>query len=121
MHYYSFGIIEYADDLFLLAPSKNALQEMVTTCESYAKKHNLVFSTDTNESKSKTKCIAFLKNDRDLGKLILCKKMLPWVKNVKHLVLTLENKYGCILKQEVIVKTRLCKNFILPIHETKYN
>ena len=55
-----YGIIGYADDLFLLSPSKSALQKMLQSCESYAKKHNLVFSTDINPNKSKTKCIAFL-------------------------------------------------------------
>ena len=99
-----FGIIGYADDLFLLAPCKTALQEMLTTCESYAKNHNLIFSTDTNENKSKTKCIAFLKNDRQLGKLTLCDKFLPWVKNVKHLGVALENKFGGLLKHDVLVK-----------------
>ena len=60
------GIIGYADDLFLLSPSKSALQEMLKTCEIYATSHNLVFSTDRNPNKSKTKCIAFLKEERGI-------------------------------------------------------
>ena len=43
-----FGIIGYSDDTFLLAPSLEALQEMVKVCENYADIHNLTFSTDKN-------------------------------------------------------------------------
>ena len=95
------GINGYADDLFLLSPSKSALQEMLKTCEIYATNHNLVFSTDINPNKSKTKCIALLKEDRDLNKLLLCDNLLSSVKNVKHLGIKLENKFGCILKQDI--------------------
>ena len=55
-----FGILGYSDDSLLLAPSINALQEMLKICEEYAGKHNLKFSTDKNPSKCKTKCLAFL-------------------------------------------------------------
>ena len=99
-----YGIIGYADDLFLLSPSPSALQEMLQTCESYAKSHNLVFSTNENPNKSKTKCIAFLKEDKELEKLSLCDNMLPWVNNVKHLGMRIENKLGGILRQDVMVK-----------------
>ena len=95
------GIIGYADDLFLLSPSKSALHEMLKTCEIYATNHNLVFSTDINPNISKTKWIAFLKEDGDLTKLLLCDNLLPWVKNVKHLGIKLENKFGSILKQDI--------------------
>ena len=50
-----FGALMYADDLVLLA--RGALQEMLTLCEKYAEKHNLVFSTDPNPDKSKTNCL----------------------------------------------------------------
>ena len=95
------GIIGYANNLFLLSHSKSALQEMLKTCEIYATSHNLVFSTDINPNKSKTKCIAFLKEDRDLNKLLLFNNLLLWVKNVKHLGIKLENKFGYILKQDI--------------------
>ena len=57
-----FGIIGYSDDSFLLAPSLDALQEMLTICENHATSHNLKFSTDINPSKFKTKCLAFLQS-----------------------------------------------------------
>ena len=48
------GILGYADNNLLLAPSRQALQEMLLTCESYAREHNLQFSTNVNSGKSKT-------------------------------------------------------------------
>ena len=80
-----YGIIGYADDLFLISPSEKALQEMLKTCEEYANTHNLIFSTDDNPQKSKTKCIAFLTSERELAKLKLCDRELPWVNTVKQL------------------------------------
>jgi hypothetical protein len=56
----------------LLAPSRDALQEMLKTCETYAEEHNLKFSTDPDPNKCKTKCIAFLKNGREIVPLQLC-------------------------------------------------
>ena len=85
------GIAGYADDLLLLAPSIDALQHMIKTCEEYARSHNLTFSTDPNPRKCKTKCLAVLKNDRDLRKLRLNGSELPWVKSSKHLGCTIED------------------------------
>ena len=51
------GMVGYADDDWLLAPSLHALQEMLNTCEEFNKEHGLIFSTDSNPAKSKTKCI----------------------------------------------------------------
>ena len=81
-----YGIIGYSDDMLLVAPSIDALQEMVSTCEEYAKEHNLQFSTDANPSKSKTKCMAFTKRKEcELRNILLCSNPLPWVKRIKHL------------------------------------
>ena len=99
-----YGLIGYADTLFLLAPSESALQEMLRTCETYANDFNLIFSTDTNPNKSKTKCIAFLQQRRELKKPKLCGNMLPWVDSVKHLGNTIENKTNGILSQDIRVK-----------------
>ena len=83
------GVIVYADDIVLLSPTLDGLQEMIHTCSTYAKNHNLSFSTHDNPRKSKTKCMAFLKKKRDLKKLALDDKQLPWVNSVKHLGTTL--------------------------------
>ena len=79
------GVVGYSDDLLLLSPSLDALQESLITCEAYAKEHNLQFSTGAIPSKSKTKCIAFVKDKREIKHMILCGNKLPWVYNIKHL------------------------------------
>ena len=43
------GAFGYADDVVLLAPSLDALREMVSICETYAAEYHLIF----NPSKSK--------------------------------------------------------------------
>ena len=87
------GIFIYADDIFLLCPSRPGLQAMVKECEQFAKTNNLIFSTDGNPIKSKTKCIIFDKKPIDtteVTKIILDDKKLPWVPSLKHLGMTLE-------------------------------
>ena len=44
----------FADDLAILAPTRDALQIMLSICESYAASHNLTFSTDPDPRKSKS-------------------------------------------------------------------
>ena len=85
------GVIGYADDLFLMSPSLDGLQEMLKVCEEYANNHNLKFSTDANPQKSKTKCMAFLQKDRELRGMRLCDNTLPWVGSGKHLGMRIEN------------------------------
>ena len=86
------GILGYSDDNMLLSPSLEGLQEMLITCEEYAKDHNLKFSTNPVASKSKTRCIAFLKSERNLRKMKLCGNDLPWESSGKHLGNKVENK-----------------------------
>ena len=45
---------------------------MIDTMEEYAVSHNLVFSTDPNPVKCKTKCMAYLKRQRVLPNMTLC-------------------------------------------------
>ena len=82
----------YSDDNFLLAPSLYALQEMLRIFELYSKSHDLQFSTDPDPRKCKTKCIAFLKQKRDLPSMKLCSNDLPWVSVGKHLGNNIEDK-----------------------------
>ena len=89
-HY--FGIIGYSDDSFLLAPSLDAFQEMLSICEKYAAMHNLKFSTNPDPKKCKTKCLAFVKRERTLKKMYLCGNPLPWMAHRKHLGNMIENK-----------------------------
>ena len=53
------GAFFYADDLIILAPTRQALQEMLTICEDYATQHNMIFSVNEDPKKSKSKCIFF--------------------------------------------------------------
>ena len=87
-----FGITGFSDDSLILAPNQEALQEMLTICESYAEEHNLKFSTDKDPKKSKTKCIAFQNKPQPLSNLTLCRNVLPWVTCGKHLGNMIENK-----------------------------
>ena len=82
------GVVIYADDILLMAPNRRAMQSMLTTCEKYAVANNIMFSTDPNPSKSKSKCIFVCGNKKNLEKpapLSLCGRELPWVSSASHL------------------------------------
>ena len=81
------GAFGYADDVLLLAPSRQALQEMLCICEDFSTKHSMLFSTDPNPVKSKTKCLLFSRDitpDQVL-QVQLNGDNLPWVDTAKHL------------------------------------
>ena len=98
-----FGILGYSDDSLLLAPSLDALQEMINICETYANSHNLRFSTDPDPRKCKTKCLAFLQKVRPLPPMYLCGNPLPWVSTGKHLGMTLTDKIDG-MKADILIK-----------------
>ena len=98
------GIIVYADDIVLLSPSIDGLQDMINTCSSYTNSDNLSFSTDTNPKKCKTKCMAFLRRKKDLKSLKLGDKVLPWVSTVKHLGSTITNDTEGRMNQDLLEK-----------------
>ena len=98
------GILGYADDLYLLAPCIDGLQEMLSICEKYANDHNLKFSTDPNPNKSKTKCMAYLLKERELPKLELCGNKLPWVNRGKHLGMRIDSIKDSILAKDAVEK-----------------
>ena len=98
------GVIIYADDIALLSPSLDGLQNMINTCAKYATKHNLTFSTHDDPKKSKTKCMVFQKKERVLRKLKLNGKDLPWVRSVKHLGSTITNEYDCRMSHDLMEK-----------------
>ena len=82
----------FADDLALLAPSRDALQKMLSICEDYAKRHNLVFSTDPDPTKSKSKCVFFHKNKHEKPAPVwLCGRPLAWWDKADHLGHHLDN------------------------------
>ena len=82
------GVVVYADDVLLMAPTRGAMQAMLTQCEDYAARHNIMFSTDPVPKKSKTKCIFVTGNRKKVTKpdsLSLCGRELPWVSSATHL------------------------------------
>ena len=100
------GLLGYSDDNFLLAPSREALQSMLSICERYALRHGLKFSTDNNPIKSKTKCLAFLQTNREIKSVKLCGNELPWVKSCMHLGNTITSIKGIDIRAQDIKNKR---------------
>ena len=83
-----YGAVGFCDDILLIAPTRDGMQVMLNTCERFALRNNLQFSTDPNPAKSKTKCIFMIGKKKNLPKpvpLILSGKELPWVATATHL------------------------------------
>ena len=81
-----FGILAYADDVLILAPSVQGLQKLVELCQEHPRNNNLLFSTDPDPGKSKTMCMAFFNDDKDmLATIKLNGDVLPWVVQAKHI------------------------------------
>ena len=86
------GLVGYADDLLLLAPSVKAAQLMLKACEEFAAERNIRFSTNPDVSKSKCKAMIMSESRLDKSKvpsLILGGKKLPFVEKCDHLGHTL--------------------------------
>ena len=82
------GAFGYCDDLALLAPSRPAMQLMLRACETFGTKNNLIFSTDTDPVKFKTKCVYFSGKKKKIDKpapLSLYCRELPWVSSATHI------------------------------------
>ena len=82
------GVVGYADDLLLLAPSRDAAQKMINTCEKFTRENNIFFSTHAEPEKSKSKAIYVVGRQAQGVRptpLLLCGKKLPWVARADHL------------------------------------
>ena len=82
------GAVCNADDVLLIAPTRNAMQRMLIELEDFAEDSNITFSTDPIPHKSKTKCLYIVGNKHNLEKpapLTLCGRELPFVKQAEHL------------------------------------
>ena len=95
------GVVGYADDLLLLAPSRSAMATMLKICEAYAADNNLEFSTDPDPQKSKSKCLFIQGNMRKPKpeNLKLYGVDLPWVKTANHLGIELSEE--CNMNQDI--------------------
>ena len=113
------GVVVYADDVLLMAPTRGAMQLMLDKCESYAREHNIMFSTDPNPSKSKTKCIFVCGKSKNLAKpvpLRLGGRELPWVSSATHLGHELHE--SCTMEHDAEVKRAIFIRNSLEIRES---
>ena len=87
------------------------MRAMLSKCEVYAADHNIMFSTDPDPRKSKTKCIYVVGKEKNLPKpapLILCGRELPWVSTATHLGHELhesgEMEHDACVKRSVFIR-----------------
>ena len=85
------AMILFADDLCLLAPTRNALNKMIQTCAAYCKEFGLTFNA------SKSKIVIFSKNNVDLDNIApiyLNGGKVECVDSITYLGTTIVNKKG---------------------------
>ena len=92
------GMLGYADDIMLISPTIDGLQDMINKCSNYMTEHNLAFSTNSDAKKCKTKCMALMKKDCKLKPLSLNGNDLPWVTSSKHLGTTIDTSLNGMAK-----------------------
>ena len=78
-------MLGYADDIMLISPSLEGLQDMINECANYMRRNNLTFSTNPDPKKCKTKCLAYTYDRREFKPLKMNGNDLPWVCSAKHL------------------------------------
>ena len=99
------GAALYCDDLILLSPTRSSLQKMLLLCEKYASCHNMVYSTDPNPTKSKTKCMYFCGLKKNVIYPVPVKlngEDLPWVTTADHLGHTFHQ--SCSMQHDIRIK-----------------
>ena len=114
------GAAGYADDLILTAPSRTAMVRMLRVCELYAEKHNLLFSTDPNPNKSKSKCLYMCGYQDPVYPLPLqlLGQDLPWVQHALHLGHELHQE--CKMDYDVTIKRAQYIETAMDIQDTFY-
>ena len=86
------GAVCYADDVLLIAPTRNAMQRMLLELEKFADESTISFNTDPVTFKSKSKCPYIVGKKENLEKpapLSLWGRELPWINQAYHLGNTL--------------------------------
>ena len=82
------GAFGYCDDIILLSPTRHGMQLMLECCERFATRNNLLFSTDPDPKKSKSKCLYLRGKRKNLippEDLQLYGVNLPWEDSATHL------------------------------------
>ena len=72
----------YCDDLLLLAPDRRSMEIMLQGAETWAKDFGIIFSTDEDSNKSKSKFIFVIGSEKHRKKpasILLNGQILPWV------------------------------------------
>ena len=119
------GAMIYSDDQILLAPNRRAMELMLREVELFAQESNILFSTDPDPAKSKSKLIFVCGRQPGLAKpapLLLCGRQLPWVSTASHLGHELhetgEMTHDAEVKRAVLisksVEVRDCFGFAAP-------
>ena len=83
-----FGCIDYADDISFIAPSREALQQMINIAKQFFDKHGIKISTNPDAKKTKTKILVYGVKV-DISPLLLGNTPLPCVESWNHLGHTL--------------------------------
>ena len=112
------GAVCYADDVLLIAPTRNSMQRMLLELEEFASENNITFSTDPVPSKSKSKCLHVVGRRHrlaDPAPLTLCGRELPWVSQADHLGNTLTVQGN--MEQDASVKRAQFINSSVKIRE----
>ena len=85
------ALILFADDLCLLAPTREALSKMIKCCANYCREYGLTFNT------AKSKVVVFSKKKIDyekLGPIVLNGSNIDYVNSVTYLGTTIVNDKG---------------------------
>ena len=108
-HFY--GATAYADDIILLSPTRQGLQQMFDICHDYFNSHDITISTNPDPAKSKTKCIflPYGPKGNDPMPIMMGNTPLPWVDTWPHLGNQLHSMdfslpLKCSLKHDLLSK-----------------
>ena len=110
---YYCGLLGYADDLLILAPSREGAQQLLNIASEYASEHSVSYSTNSNPNKSKTKGIIFEKcpSKKIPVGLDLNGDKLSYVDEAKYLGCTLTARVDGLQCDMSIKRALYTKNF----------
>jgi hypothetical protein len=75
-----YGALSYADDLCILSPTVNGLQDMLDICTQYGIEYDVMFNP------KKTRCLKFSRQKMNIDiNVKLCGQPLVWVDTIKYL------------------------------------
>ena len=66
------GAVGFCDDLLLMSPTRDGMQVMLDTCQRFARRYNLQFSTDNDPIKSKTRVRGLLSSPCSMEVAVMC-------------------------------------------------